>query len=824
MSLLDQIRQIDILKHVSKYVNLHQEGQQWRGSMENPNGDRSRSLVVYPETNSFYDWRAANGAAGGKDSGGSIIDFEIQRLACDTRTAIENLCDQYDIEPDEWKNLTSEDREKARNQRSERKSVQELMMQAFQFYHRQLGDRRQYYHQRGCSDETIDKRLLGYAGVGNVLRSQFKDASPDLLAQTGLFFKNDGGSLTDRYRNCFVMPYWNYGSVVFSIGRSVDPETEKNRKYVKHLTTPHYPYVSESAVRHILWGQDKVGFRSQVIVAEGVFDAILADQAYGETYTVISPVTSRINDAQIEKIVELTLDRQVTGLTFVFDTEDGQIGELGAIATARKMKKRFDEMAADKTTVLPYLKIATLRCPPEVQKVDLADYIANGKTEEALYWIESARLLSHQEMYARNVSGRFFEKNSFVPKRMADELQTEGRYYFFSAEQLYSYDHGVYHANDQTARVIQQKLDDRSRDTHIAETLKFLSVQSSGVAQAEINPNDGVLNLENGLLSMGDGGFEDRHTPDRLSTVRIPVKYDAQAVCPKIDKFLSEVLPPDCLDLIYEMFGYCLIQDVVYQKVFMLTGTGANGKSTLLNLLTAFIGSGNISTIPLQELDGHRFKRAELYGKLVNLFADLDARSLKSSTYFKMVADGSEIDAERKFEAPFKFRPFCKMVFSANELPRSQDRTFAYYRRWIIIPFPRKFTGENDNKNLIHELTSTDELSGLLNRAIQGLDRLVLNDRFSEVSSTQQALEQYKVENDNVRQFLDERCETVVDAETSREELFGSYKKFCTINEYHSVSQREFNKRLTEMLPAVSKARSRDGRRKAVWKNLQTRF
>ncbi|HIB91619.1 TPA: hypothetical protein EYO57_31265, partial [Candidatus Poribacteria bacterium] len=77
-------------------------------------------------------------------------------------------------------------------------------------------------------------------------------------------------------------------------------------------------------------------------------------------------------------------------------------------------------------------------------------------------------------------------------------------------------------------------------------------------------------------------------------------------------------------------------------------------------------------------------------------------------------------------------------------------------------------------------------------------------------------MEQYKVENDNVRQFLDERCETVVDAETSREELFGSYKKFCTINEYHSVSQREFNKRLTEMLPAVSKARSRDGKRKAV--------
>jgi len=145
MSVLDEIKQIDIVGHISRYVDLHQEGQQWRGSLANPGHEQSRSLVVYPDTNSFYDWRAANGAAGGKDSGGSIIDFEIQRLDCDPRTAIENLCDQYDLEPDDWKDLTLAEREKARNQRSERKSVQELMMQAFQFYHHQLGDHRQYY-------------------------------------------------------------------------------------------------------------------------------------------------------------------------------------------------------------------------------------------------------------------------------------------------------------------------------------------------------------------------------------------------------------------------------------------------------------------------------------------------------------------------------------------------------------------------------------------------------------------------------------------------------------------------------------------------------
>jgi len=84
----------------------------------------------------------------------------------------------------------------------------------------------------------------------------------------------------------------------------------------------------------------------------------------------------------------------------------------------------------------------------------------------------------------------------------------------------------------------------------------------------------------------------------------------------------------------------------------------------------------------------YRFKRAELYGKLVNIFADLDNKSLQSTSYFKTIVSGDAIDAERKNQDPFSFRPFSRMIFSASEIPKSPDRSYAYYRRWCIVPFP----------------------------------------------------------------------------------------------------------------------------------------
>jgi putative DNA primase/helicase len=267
------------------------------------------------------------------------------------------------------------------------------------------------------------------------------------------------------------------------------------------------------------------------------------------------------------------------------------------------------------------------------------------------------------------------------------------------------------------------------------------------------------------------------------------VRYNPLAECPKIDEFLATTLPEDCIPLAEELSGLLLIPDTRYEKASMFIGIGRNGKSTLLNLLEKFVGTDNVSKVPLQELDENRFKRAELFGKLVNLFADLDSRALKSSSYFKTVVSGDAVDAERKNRDPFFFRPFARLIFSANMIPIAYDKSFAYYERWIIIPFPNIFTGKKANKNLINEITTPDELSGLLNRALAGLQRLMKNQGFSKAQSVEDAIADYKKANDTVQSFVDDCCELGTGFEIERTKLYDAYTTYCSKEGFEPVSR-----------------------------------
>ena len=105
----------------------------------------------------------------------------------------------------------------------------------------------------------------------------------------------------------------------------------------------------------------------------------------------------------------------------------------------------------------------------------------------------------------------------------------------------------------------------------------------------------------------------------------------------------------------------------------------------------------NVSHIALQDLEDNRFRVAELYGKLANIFADLPSRRLYSSSMLKTLVSGDPITAERKHERPFVFRNVAKLIFSANAIPGTSDRSHAFYRRWMIVPFEHTFNGEGGN-------------------------------------------------------------------------------------------------------------------------------
>jgi putative DNA primase/helicase len=204
----------------------------------------------------------------------------------------------------------------------------------------------------------------------------------------------------------------------------------------------------------------------------------------------------------------------------------------------------------------------------------------------------------------------------------------------------------------------------------------------------------------------------------------LPIKYNPGAKCHNILRYLGQVLHPQDVFTAMQIFGYILLKSSKFEKAFMLFGSGNNGKSVFIKLIESFAGKQNTSHVALQDLDGDRFASADLYGKLVNVFADLMAVKLSSTGNFKTLVSGDSIRAQHKYDQPFSFRNHSKFVFSANRIPDSDDTSHAYYKRWLILTFEKTFTEGTKDTDLIRKLTTPEELSGLLNLALVGLKQL----------------------------------------------------------------------------------------------------
>lgn len=443
---------------------------------------------------------------------------------------------------------------------------------------------------------------------------------------------------------------------------------------------------------------------------------------------------------------------------------------------------------------------------------DLDVFIKGFAPDAVAAWMAVQQLFAKRETSLRKYSGtgeEFFEKGiGFVPKLLGEALLERHRIKF-SAEVLWRYDAGAYRSNGtaELARDMQELLGDRRKESCLQETFRFIEVATYTEAP---EPDTRHINLANGRLDWNGSGALEPHDHSQFTIVQLPVEYDPTAQAPAFQRYLDTTFDPDVHPLIEELLGWCLIPDRRFEKTVMLTGEGENGKSVLLDLIGYLLGENNVSNIALQDLEENRFRVAELYGKLANIFSDLDARGLKSSSMFKTLTTGDWITAERKFGQPFRFRSYAKLLFSANKVPSSSDRTHAFYRRWIIIPFTRVFDGLNGNptpdKNLREKLKG--ELPGVLNRALQGLQRLNAHEAFSQPQSVREALQAYIRQNDSVRVFLEECCTINPSATVEKQRLYEAYKQWCADNGELALSQRKLKEGMEAVVPKLDEWRA----------------
>lgn len=410
----------------------------------------------------------------------------------------------------------------------------------------------------------------------------------------------------------------------------------------------------------------------------------------------------------------------------------------------------------------------------------------------------------------------FNEKGAFIPSKLAEKLM-EKHSFKYIYDNLFVYENGVYkpHGEDLIKNEASKLLGEEFRLNRVNEAIGYIKYKNIDFS-LEYEPDPKYINLLNGRLDWINGELQ-KHNPDNFEMTQLPVEYNPKADCPKFKKYIHSTLDSEVIPLAQEIYGYCLIPYTRFEKAIMLTGTGSNGKSVFLDTLQALLGKDNVSNVELQELEENRFKAAELLGKLANIFSDLDSRGLKSSTMFKTLVTGDYITSERKFGQPFQFKNYARLLFSANELPNSKDRTFAYYRRWLIIPFNKTFSGEEVDRNLPKKLQQPEELSGILNWALKGLQRLFKNKGFTEPEEVKKALEKYKIKNDSVASFIDECAEKDPNGSVAKQAFYQAYKRFCEEQGLRPVSQRKLNESLYQNIDNLDEYRSQGGNGPWCW-------
>lgn len=290
------------------------------------------------------------------------------------------------------------------------------------------------------------------------------------------------------------------------------------------------------------------------------------------------------------------------------------------------------------------------------------------------------------------------------------------------------------------------------------------------------------------------------HTEDYYSTIQLNAAYDPHAECPRFLQFLREAMDGDeeQICLIQEILGYLLVPITKAQKFFVLLGAAGAGKSVLLRVINGVLLSENcVSNVPIQKLDD-RFKTAELFGKLVNLYGDLPSKPIEDNSLIKALTGEDRVIAERKFEHPFNFQSTARHIFSCNSLPLNMgDRSEGLYRRMIIVPFYTPVPEERKDPDLISKLQ--EEADGILQFALAGLRRLIdQNFHFSIAKKNLDALQAYREDSDSVLAFVRDCCVLDPGAVTGSSELYQFYTEYCQQTKMLPQSQRRFVRSLVD--------------------------
>jgi putative DNA primase/helicase len=328
-----------------------------------------------------------------------------------------------------------------------------------------------------------------------------------------------------------------------------------------------------------------------------------------------------------------------------------------------------------------------------------------------------------------------------------------------------------------------------------------------------------TITMRNGLLLLDRQGKTKpelaAHTPNFFGLNCLSYDFDPAAECPLWLSFLADVTlnRQDYVLLLQQWCGYLLRPDLREQKFLLCTGEGANGKGVLFDVIQALMGKINCSQVSLTRF-ANPFALYATLGKAVNCSSE-SAHIIEeeAESILKSFVAGDRFTFERKFREPISAVPTAKVMIATNSLPRFNDKTQAIWRRILLVPFDKTIEEDAQIKDLADSLIQ--ELPGILNWAIRGLQKLSEAGGFTIPEHSRGLLEEYRKDADPCRAFLLEGYAESPDGScVPCAELYRTYSTYCDSNGCYRMNNRTFGQQVRRIFPAVERVQigGRDNR------------
>ena len=363
----------------------------------------------------------------------------------------------------------------------------------------------------------------------------------------------------------------------------------------------------------------------------------------------------------------------------------------------------------------------------------------------------------------------------------------------------------------------------------IEKVLSIHTYLSSEVKLDSWVDNEGarVFTAQNGNISFSDLDAEGMprllpHCQEYFTLSKMPFDYDPKAECPKWNMFLHQIMQGDIekILLLQSWAGYLITDNLKSHKFLMCVGEGANGKSVFFEIVKKLIGANNCTHTPLSRF-GDRFGLESIVGKkLISITESCQRIDSQAEMALKSLTSGDSVTIERKYKGSLDYVPQAKVMIATNSLPSFSDKSSGIWRRMLLVPFEYQVPAEEQNPDLIDELT--EELAGIFNWAYEGY-RSYNEYGFIIPQSSTKALVEYKKDVNPAKAFLEEEFEYDSVAEGIEcGNLYQEYRGYASENGFKSLSNSNFGKEVLRAFPQCKKRRiSKDGSRPYIYEGLR---